>query len=316
LETEDSGGGVNMTQLNKEMIQSVSANELNGDILVRENISYWQDAWRRLKKNPIAMAALFVLIILTFLVIIGPKLRGLDYITINANDRNLESSSKYWFGTDALGRDMFSRVWVGARISIMVAIIATVVEVILGCIYGGIMAYFGGMIDEIMMRIIEVLNSIPSLIVTILIMVVLGNGIIPLLFALCLTSWTGTARMIRGQIMQIRESEYVLAAQALGASNTRVISKHLLPNTIGLLILNVSSSIPAVIFSETILSFLGIGLQPPYFSLGTLISLGQQTMAFYPYQLLFPAGILCLIVLAFNLLGDGLRDALDPKLRR
>jgi oligopeptide transport system permease protein len=305
-----------MTEIKREMVELVSTKDLYADNLVRENISYWKDAWRRLKKNPIAMASLFVLIILICLVIIGPKLRGLDYVLISANDKNLSPSSKYWFGTDGLGRDLFSRVWVGARISIVVALVATLVEVILGCIYGGIMAYFGGIVDEIMMRVIEVLNSIPHLIITMLIMVVLGNGIGPLLFALCITSWTGTARMIRGQIMQIRESEYVLAAQALGASNTRVIAKHLLPNTIGLLILNVSSSIPSVIFAETTLSFLGIGLVLPYFSLGTLISLGQQAMSFYPYQLLFPAGILCLIVLAFNLLGDGLRDALDPKLRR
>lgn len=305
-----------MVEINSELVKNVDLNELNADAIVRENISYWQDAWRRLKKNPIAMSALAVLIMITCLVIIGPRIKGLDYITINALDKNLSPDGKYWFGTDGLGRDVFSRVWVGARISITVALLATLVEVVIGCIYGSIMAYFGGVVDEIMMRVIEVLNSIPSLIVTILIMVVLGNGIVPLLFALCLTSWTGTARMIRGQILQLRESEYVLAAQTLGASNARVITKHLLPNTIGLLILNISSNIPGVIFSETALSFLGIGLQPPYFSLGTLISLGQQQMSFYPYQLLFPAGTLCLIVLAFNLLGDGLRDALDPRLRQ
>ncbi|MCL6458575.1 MAG: ABC transporter permease [Gorillibacterium sp.] len=298
------------------MVRKVDINTLMPDRLVRENISYWQDAWRRLRKNPIAMVSLVILFLILVFVIAGPWIKGLDYMTIVAKSKNLSPNSTFWFGTDSLGRDMFARVWVGARISIIIALVATLFEVFIGCIYGGVMAYFGGIVDEIMMRVIEVLNSIPSLIVTILIMVLLGNGMLPLLFALCLTSWTGTARMIRGQVMQLRESEYVLAAQTLGASHSRVIRKHLLPNTLGLLILNISTSIPAVIFSETILSFLGIGIQPPGFSLGSLISLGQQNMTFYPYQLLFPAGVLCILVLAFNLLGEGLRDALDPKLRQ
>lgn len=305
-----------MLHITEDQIQQVDITALGADRLVRRNISYWQDAWRRLRKNPIAMLSFAVLFILVVLVIIGPMIKGLDYMTIATKYKNQQPNAIFWFGTDALGRDLFARVWVGARISIIIALAATLFEILIGCIYGGVMAYFGGIVDEIMMRVIEVLNSIPSLIVTILIMVLLGNGMVPLLFALCLTSWTGTARMIRGQVMQLRESEYVLAAQTLGASHSRVIRKHLLPNTLGLIILNISTSIPSVIFSETILSFLGIGIQPPGFSLGSLISLGQQNMTFYPYQLLFPAGVLCLMVLAFNLLGEGLRDALDPKLRQ
>ncbi|MBS5952005.1 MAG: ABC transporter permease, partial [Clostridium sp.] len=194
--------------------------------------------------------------------------------------------------------------------------IATIIVIVIGCLYGGIAAYIGGVVDEVMMRIVEVLNSIPYLIITLLILVVLGNGYFQLMLALCLTAWTSTARMIRGQILQLRESEYVLAAEALGASPLRIILKHLLPNTIGLIILDVASTIPSVIVSETILSFLGLGLNIPVFSLGSLLSAGQQAMAFYPYQLLFPTVILCLLILSFNVLGDGLRDALDPKLRQ
>ena len=289
---------------------------LESDLVVRPNISYWQDAWRRLKKNPIAMGALFVLIALVLMAIFAPIIRNMDYETVVTSKKNLSPNSEFWWGTDAMGRDLFTRVWIGTRISITVAIIATVIDIVVGCLYGGIAAYMGGIVDEIMMRIVEVLNSIPYLIITLLILVVLGNGYYQLMIALCLTAWTGTARMIRGQILQLRESEYVLAAEALGASPMRIILKHLLPNTIGLIILDVASTIPSVIVSETVLSFLGLGLNIPAFSLGSLLSAGQQAMAFYPYQLLFPTIILCLLILSFNILGDGLRDALDPKLRQ
>lgn len=305
-----------MTELNKDMFEVIGCDNLNSDAIVRPTITYWQDAWRRLKKNPVAMVSLVVLILLTIMVIVGPYIRGLDYTTINAVDKNLEPNSKYWFGTDNLGRDMFSRIWYGGRVSIAVAICCTAIQVVVGSLYGGVMAYFGGWVDELMMRIIEVLSSIPHLLVTIIIMMVLGNSMFSLLVALSLTSWVGTARQMRGQIMQLRESEYVLAAQALGAAPGRIIIKHLIPNTIGILILNTAVSIPGYIFSEAGLSFLGMGLQPPSTSWGVLISSGQQQMDFYPYQLFFPALMLCITVLAFNLLGDGLRDALDPRLRQ
>lgn len=262
------------------------------------------------------MTALIVLIVIILMAIFSPMIRNMDYQTVVTENKNLSPSGKFWWGTDAMGRDLFTRVWVGTRISISVALIATVIDIVIGCLYGGIAAYVGGIVDEIMMRIVEVLNSIPYLIITLLILVVLGNGYFQLMLALCLTAWTSTARMIRGQILQLRESEYVLAAEALGASPLRIILKHLLPNTIGLIILDVASTIPSVIVSETVLSFLGLGLNIPAFSLGSLLSAGQQAMSFYPYQLLFPTVVLCLLILAFNVLGDGLRDALDPKLRQ
>ena len=286
------------------------------EVVVRPNISYWKDAWRRLKKNPVAMGALFVLIGLILMSVLAPIIRNMDYETVVTSKKNLSPNSEFWFGSDGMGRDLFTRVWIGARVSISIAIVATIIDIVIGCLYGGIAAYTGGIVDEIMMRIVEVLNSIPSLILTLLILVVLGNGYYQLMIALCITAWTGTARMIRGQILQLRESEYVLAAEALGASPIRIIIKHLLPNTIGLIILDVASTIPSVIVYETTLSFLGLGLSIPAFSLGSLLSAGQQAMAFYPYQLLFPTIVLCLIILSFNILGDGLRDALDPKLRQ
>ena len=303
-------------EVKNKKFEFVDLSTLDSELVVRPNISYWQDAWRRLKKNPVAMGALFVLIAIIFMAVFAPMIRNMDYQTVVTKKKNLLPNSEFWWGTDAMGRDLFTRVWIGTRISISVAIIATIIDIVVGCLYGGIAAYMGGIVDEVMMRIVEVLNSIPYLIITLLILVVLGNGYFQLILALCLTAWTGTARMIRGQILQLRESEYVLAAEALGASPMRIILKHLLPNTVGLIILDVASTIPSVIVSETVLSFLGLGLDIPAFSLGSLLSAGQQAMAFYPYQLLFPTIILCLLILSFNILGDGLRDALDPKLRQ
>lgn len=307
---------MNKLKVKDKRFELVDSSTLDSDLVVRPNISYWQDAWRRLKKNPVAMGALCILFVIISMAIFMPIIRNLDYQTVVTEKKNLSPSSEFWWGTDAMGRDLFTRVWIGTRISISVALIATVIDIVVGCLYGGIAAYLGGIVDEIMMRIVEVLNSIPYLIITLLILVVLGNGYFQLMLALCLTAWTSTARMIRGQILQLRESEYVLSAEALGASPMRIILKHLLPNTIGLIILDVASTIPSVIVSETILSFLGLGLNIPAFSLGSLLSAGQQAMAFYPYQLLFPTIILCLLILSFNVLGDGLRDALDPKLRQ
>lgn len=305
-----------MKMVKDKRFEFVDISTLDSDQVVRPNISYWKDAWRRLKKNPIAMGSLFILIVIIFMAIFAPIIKNVDYETVVTSKKNLSPNGEFWWGTDAMGRDLFTRVWIGTRISITVAIIATFITVVVGCLYGGIAAYVGGIVDEVMMRIVEVLNSIPYLIITLLIIVVLGNGYFQLMLALCLTAWTSTARMIRGQILQLRESEYVLAAEALGASSMRIIIKHLLPNTIGLIILDVASTIPSVIVSETVLAFLGLGLNIPAFSLGSLLSAGQQAMAFYPYQLLFPTIVLCLLILSFNILGDGLRDALDPKLRQ
>ena len=305
-----------MEKVKESKFKLIDSSNLDGDLVVRPNISYWKDAWRRLKKNPVAMGSLLILIVIILMSIFSPIIRKLDYETVVTANKNLSPNKEFWWGTDAMGRDLFTRVWIGARVSISIAIVATIIDVVVGCLYGGIAAYVGGIVDEVMMRIVEVLNSIPYLIITLLILVVLGNGYFQLMLALCITAWTGTARMIRGQILQLRESEYVLAAEALGASPLRVIIKHLLPNTIGLIILDVASTIPSVIVSETVLSFLGLGLSIPSFSLGSLLSAGQLAMAFYPYQLLFPTIVLCLIILSFNVLGDGLRDALDPKLRQ
>lgn len=303
-------------QLTPDKFKIVGFTQEEANKIDRPTISYWQDAWRRLRKNPVAMGALFVLGLLIIMVIAGPYIRGYDYINMNVTEKNLGSSAKYWFGTDSLGRDLFSRVWVGARASIIIALVATALKLVVGTLYGAAMAHFGGWVDDILMRIIEVINSLPNLLITILIMMILGNNLFALLVALSITAWCNTARQTRGLIKQLKESEYVYAAEVLGASPMRIIIKHYVPNMISILLLDASTAIPNFIFTEAGLSFLGIGLTAPEISLGVLISQGQQNMDFYPSQLVYPCVVLCVIVMAFNLLGDGLRDALDPKLRK
>lgn len=305
-----------MAALSPEKFKIIGYKEEEANRIDRPTISYWQDAWRRLRKNPVAVASMIALVLLIIMVIAGPLIRGYDYTSMNVAEKNIGPCAQYWFGTDNLGRDLFSRVWAGARASLIIALVATALKLVFGTVYGALMAHFGGWVDEILMRIIEVINSIPSLLLTILIMMVLGNNLFALLVALSVTAWCNTARQVRGMIKQLRESEYVYAAEVLGAKPVRIITKHYVPNMLGILIMDTATAIPTFIFTEAGLSFLGIGLQAPAISLGVLISMGQQNMDFYPYQLFFPCLILCVIVMAFNLLGDGLRDALDPRLRQ
>ena len=222
----------------------------------------------------------------------------------------------HWFGTDNLGRDVFSRVWAGGRVSIIIGIIGALIDTVVGSIYGGISGFYGGFVDDIMMRIVEILASIPYLVVVILVSLILSKGIIAIIIAMTITGWVGMARLVRGQLLQIKEQEYVLAAAALGANPSRIIAKHLLPNTIGIMIVAITFDIPAFIFGEAFLSYLGQGIQSPNTSWGALAAGAQPNLMFYPYQLFFPSLFISLTMLSFTLLGDGLRDALDPRLRQ
>lgn len=313
-----------MAELSKEKFQIIGCNDLDAERIVRPNISYWQDAWRRLKKNKVAMVSLVVLGVIAIMTVFGPMMSQYGFADQDIKITNKPPFGNHWFGTDNLGRDIFVRLWKGGRISLAIGLLGTLIEVVVGCLWGGIAGYFGGLVDDIMMRIVEIIVSVPYMIVVVLITVFFKSmndgkgigGIAPLLIALCITGWTGISRMIRGQVMQLKESEYVLAAHALGASSGRIILKHLIPNTIGVIIVYISLDIPSFIFAEAFLSFVGLGVEPPNTSWGAMSALGQQQFTFYPHELLFPAVAISLTMLAFNLLGDGLRDALDPKLRQ
>ncbi|MGO5065446.1 MULTISPECIES: ABC transporter permease [unclassified Clostridium] len=305
-----------MAEISKDKFEIIGIDKNASNEISRPNITYWQDAWRRLKQNKVAIGSLILLILIALMTIIGPYLTQYKYWTTDSTIVNMAPNSDHWFGTDMLGRDIFARVWKGGRVSIIIGILGTIIEMTIGVIYGGISGYFGGMVDDVMMRIVEILLSVPYLIVVIIISLILGKGVISLVIAMTITGWCGMARIIRGQILQIREQEYVLAAQALGAKPSRIIKKHLLPNTMGILIVNITLDVPSFIFGEAFLSYIGLGIQSPNTSWGSLASAAQPNLMFYPYQLFFPALFISLTMLSFNLLGDGLRDALDPKMRQ
>lgn len=283
---------------------------------MRPSLTYWQDAWRRLKQNKVAMVSLVILALLGTLCIIGPYLNGYKYEVTDSSSINLFPNSVHWFGTDSLGRDLFSRVWIGGRVSLLIGLIGTFISITVGTLYGGISGYAGGRVDHYMMRVIEILVSIPSLVMVILLSLYLGSGIVSLIIALTAFGWIGTARMVRGQVLQIKQQEFVMASISLGSSPIRVIIKHLIPNTLGIIIVGITFRIPGLIFAEAFLSFMGLGVQIPNTSWGALAATARENIMFYPYQLFYPSLMIALTMLSFSLLGDGLRDALDPKLRK
>lgn len=305
----------NNREITEEMFTRIGVNDEESELVVRPSITFWKDAWRRLKKNKVAMVSMCFLIFILIMCIFAPYFCSYKYDEQFIELTNQVPSSQHWFGLDDLGRDIFVRIWKGGRVSMALGIVGALISLVVGVIYGGISGYFGGQIDNIMMRIVEFLVGIPYMVVVILVSMVLGKGMTSLLIALCITSWTGLARIVRGQVLNLKESEYVLAAQALGTSPMQIILTHLLPNTLSVIIVNTTFSIPGFIFSEAFLSFLGMGIQPPNTSWGAMAAMGQQQMLYYPHELLFPALAISLTMLAFNLLGDGLRDAFDPKLR-
>jgi oligopeptide transport system permease protein len=286
------------------------------DEFVAPSLSFWPDAWRRLRQNKIACAGLLVLTFLSFLAILGPIISSHPYYETNLALKNQSPSLTYWFGTDDLGRDIFTRVCSGARISLFVGVSAAFIDLLVGVLWGGVAALVGGKLDNFLMRIADILHAIPYLLVVIMLMVVMGSGLVPILIALTFTGWIGMARIVRGQIMQLKEQEYILAVTALGAGYRRILFKHLIPNAIGPIIVTMTLTIPIAIFTEAFLSFLGLGVQAPMASWGTMASDGLPAMRYYPWRLFFPAFFISITMLSFNLVGDGLRDALDPKLRK
>lgn len=305
-----------MERIDQTKFERIPENEAESEFIARPVVTYWSDAWRRFKSNKIALFALVVLVILTIMVIIGPMISKYSFNEI-VGDPNIAPNSQFWFGTDDLGRDIFTRLWRGGRISIALGIVGALISTIVGSIYGAISAYAGGKVDTIMMRIVEILYSIPYLLIVIILRLALdSNGIGTLILAMTITGWCGLARLVRGQILSLKEKDYIKAAQVLGVSNKDIVLKHLIPNTLNVILVSISFDIPGYIFSEAFLSYLGLGVQSPETSWGAMASAAQQFFQFYPYQLFFPAIMIGLTMLSFTLLGDGLRDALDPNLRK
>jgi oligopeptide transport system permease protein len=308
---------------NTEKMESIS----------RPSLTYWKDAWRRMKGNRVAFFSLILIVLYIILALVGPYMNEFDYTSTNVDKMNyfvtspefkdmtlMESikemfSTGHWFGTDEIGRDLWTRVWMGARVSLSIGFIATIINTIVGSMVGGISGYYGGRIDSIIMRVVDVLYGIPYMIVAILIMVVLGAGVTSLILALVMVGWIGSARFVRGEVLKLKEQEFVEAAKVLGVKDRTIIAKHIIPNIMGLIITNLTMAVPRAIFAEAFLSYIGLGIAPPGCSWGVLAKAGVKLMRIYPYQLFIPAFFISTTMLALNLIGDGMRDALDPKLR-
>ena len=304
-------------ELQKEQFRVVGKDLSIAQAIVRPSLTYWQDAWRRLKKNPAAIIAIIILTLISLMAIFQPMFSAYSFSEQNLMLTNAKPGVQgHLFGTDELGRDLFVRVWIGARISLLIGLVGAFIELVIGTIYGGISGFKGGTVDNLMMRVVDILWSIPEVVIMILLIMVMGPGLLTVILAISALHWLPMARIVRGQILQIKEQEFVLAAKTLGASPSRLIGKHLIPNVVGPIIVRLTFSIPGAIFFEAFLSFIGMGVPQPLASWGTLAATGQRAIMAQPHLLLFPSAAISLAILSFNMLGDGLRDALDPRLRK
>jgi len=305
-----------LKNLTPEDFQKVGVDEKEAEVIQRESLSAWKDSWQRLRQNKMAMTALGILGLIVLAAIFAPFFSKYNYYSNDLMSTNKPPSSDHWFGTDDLGRDIFVRTWYGARISLIVGLAAAAIDLFIGVIYGGIMGFFGGRVDNIMNKFSEILYSIPYLLVVILLLVVLEPSLGTIILALTITGWITMSWIVRGEIMQLKNREFVLASRSMGAGSARLLFKHLLPNAVGPIIVTITLSVPNAIFAEAFLSFLGLGVQAPIASLGSMINDSLTGWLYYPWRFLFPAILISLTMLSFNIFGDGLRDALDPKLKK
>lgn len=303
--------------LTPDFFESIEMEAGENERIAGPSVGFWRDSWSRLRKNRGAVVSLFFIVVLFLMAfIIGPLTAKLGPFEQDLARGFIDPSSEFWFGTDKFGRDMWSRVWAGTRVSLYIALLAAALDMFVGVTYGAISGFKGGRADNVMQRIVEILVGIPGLVVAILAMVVFSPGIITITIAIGITGWVYMARIVRGRMMQLKNQEFALASRSLGASGSRLVWKHLVPNSLGPIIVNLMFTIPSAIFAEAFLSFIGLGIQVPKASLGSLISDGASELKFHFYMLLFPSVVFCLIMVSFNLLGDGLRDALDPRMRK
>lgn len=336
-----------MPTITKDLFETASESSMQDkEKISAPSLSFMADSWRRLKKNKVAMVSLVILIIITMSSLLAPviaphdpnaqtvqyanmppKIPGIDINGLNGTVKqngvvidkyeasNVPEDVYYYLGTDSLGRDLLSRILYGTRVSLFIAFMAALFNLTLGVVYGLTSGWLGGKVDNIMQRILEILSGVPNLVVVILMLLVLKPGISSIIIALALTEWLSMARVVRAQTLKLKNQEYILAARTLGQSPMKIAFRHILPNLAGVIIIQVMFSIPSAIFFEAFLSFIGIGIPAPNASLGTLINDGYKTFRFLPHLMWYPAGIMSVIMICFNLLADGLRDAFDPKMR-
>lgn len=299
----------------EELFEKDDSAYIDADKMTRPSLTYWSDAWRRFKSNKVAVVSAVILLLIILMAIFQPMLCKYSYDQQDWFSTNKGPSAEHWFGTDELGRDIFVRCWEGARVSLMIAFIVAILNGTIGILYGGIAGYFGGLTDNLMMRFCELIASIPQMLWVVLLVLVMKPGVFPIILAIAATGWIGMARLFRGQVFSLKESEFVMASRTMGAGSMHIIFRHLLPNAMSPIIISMANVIPSAIFAEAFLSYIGLGVPLPTASWGVLANDGANKLLSFPYQLLFPAFLICITMLCFNLMGDGLRDALDPRMR-
>ena len=323
----------------KELFQRVDlTHSADREKIAAPSLNFLQDSWRRLTKNKGALVSLFIILVIVLLAVLAPVIAPFDPLEQNTEFANLPAripglfngyrngvdvyaqqgvpeGVNFFFGTDNLGRDLFSRVLYGTQTSLIIAFVAALFDITIGVTYGIISGWFGGRVDTVMQRFLEIISAIPNLIILVLMLLVLKPGLVSIIIAIGFTSWVTMARVVRAQTLKQKNLEYILASRALGQNFWKIAFKHLLPNMAGLIIIQTMFSIPSAIFFEAFLSFLGIGIPSPDASLGALINGAYKTFRLYPHLMWFPSGVLCVLMISFNLLADGLRDAFDPKMK-
>ncbi|MDO5695729.1 MAG: ABC transporter permease [Eubacteriales bacterium] len=298
-----------------EDFEIVGIRRQDSEKLAETPISFWKEVRLRFFKNKLAVFGGVMLFLIILFAIFGPMMRPFSYSDMLGNF-NAKPNGTNWLGTDELGRDVFTRLWYGARVSLFIGVVAAAVDVVIGVIYGSVAGFKGGRVDNVMMRIVDILSAVPYLLIVILLLVVMKQGMLPMIVALTITGWINMARIVRGEILTIKNNEFVMASRVMGASSLHIIFKHLIPNIMGSIIVTMMLTIPSAIFTESFLGYLGLGIQLPFPSWGTMASEGRTALSIYPWRLFAPALAISLTIFAFNAVGDGLRDALDPKQRK
>ena len=300
----------------EQLFRKLSKEEKNDEFIAIESKTFFQSVKAEFTKNKRAVFGLIVLVIVVLMAILGPVFSPFSYEDQNIALRNAAPTAQHIFGTDKMGRDIFVRILYGARISLGVGIVAAIVNLILGTLYGGIAGYVGGKTDMVMMRFVDIIYSVPSMLYIVLIMLWLGAGVSSIILGISITCWIGTARIVRSQVKSLREQEFTMAAFVLGASPKRILIKHLLVNAMGPIIVNITLMVPQAIFTEAWLSFIGVGISAPKASWGTLCDAASELIMVYPMQTIYPLVAICLTIISFNFVGEGLERALDPKRKR
>ena len=305
----------NRLEYTDDLFDKLPEEDKNSEFIAIASKTFARDAWDRFRKNKLALYGLVFLVIMIILAIFVPILAPYEFDTQDMVNRNAMPSLQHFFGTDKLGRDIFVRVMYGARISLSIGFSTAAINLVIGILYGGISGYVGGRVDMVMMRIIDIIYAVPSLIYVVLILLVFGDSIGSMMLAICLTSWIGMARQVRAQVMSLKEMEFALAARVIGASDKRILLKHLIINALGPIIVSLTMMVPAAIFTESFLSFVGIGLNPAIPSWGKLANDCRALIFTQPIQIIWPVGAICLTILALNFVGDGIGEAFQARTR-